>query len=235
MTRAELKYVPDSLVKCRGVLVLCPGWNGDGGQMVRDAAWREFAKKNELALVGLSFASTNDDAGTSGYHHVKKGSGQLLLDGIERIIPGKLPVVLFGFSRGGQFAHGMASQYPERVKVWACTGMGPVAELPSDVRCKPPGLLVCGMEDTNVDPTREAFFSGLRAKWPVCWLGVPRSGHVIEPRAVAWIREFFDAVLSMPPAAAGIWTEVTEHGLEGFLVQAWFPNEKLRRSWENFR
>lgn len=235
MTRAELKYVPDSLAGCRGVLVLCPGWNGDGGRMLRDAAWREFARKHKLAFVGLSFASEKDHDGDAGYHHVDKGSGQLLLDAIERIVPGKLPVVLFGFSRGGQFVHGMASRYPGRVRVWATTGMGPVAELPPGALGKPPGLLVSGMDDPNAGTAREAFFSGIRAKWPVCWLGVPRSGHVIEPRATEWVREFFNAVLSAPPGSAGVWREVTDHGLEGFLVQAWFPSEKLHRAWESFK
>lgn len=235
MTRAELKYFAPP-ANCAGALVLCPGWNGDGGAMLRDPGWQELARKHQLALVGLSFASDDEDGAEAGYHHSAKGSGQLLVDGVRQITKREVPLVLFGFSRGGQFVHAITCQFPEKVRTWACTGIGPTEEMPKETKAKPPGLLVCGLDDGNTSTSREAYLSGLRAKWPVCWLGVEKSGHVIEPRAAAWVRTYFDAVLALPRNNAGVWAEVgDERGLEGFLVRCWFPDEKTQDSWKKFQ
>jgi pimeloyl-ACP methyl ester carboxylesterase len=235
MTRAELKYYTPP-ADCTGVLVLCPGWNNDGAHWIKDAQWQEFARKQKLALVGLSFASENDSDGKTGYHLAERGSGKLLFEGLARIFPGtqeKRPVVLFGFSRGGQFAHAVAAQFPERVRVWAITG---AADTKIEKKTMAPGLVVCGLNDTNTGLSLETFFGGLRAKQRVCWLGVPASGHTVEPRAEAWVREFFEAVLAQPPDAAGIWEEGEfERGLDGFLIRVWFPDEKTQKSWKKFR
>ena len=39
------------------VLVLCPGCNGNGESLVRSHVWQQFAHRNHLGLVGLSFSS----------------------------------------------------------------------------------------------------------------------------------------------------------------------------------
>ena len=232
MTRAELKYYTPPK-DCVGALVLCPGWNGDGAHWIKNDHWQTFAKKQKLAVVGLSFASAEDPYGARGYHHAEKGSGKLLLEGIQQILQrDNAPVVLFGFSRGGQFVHAMASQFPARVRVWGITGAGPTQAAAGEM---PPGVIACGLEDTNAGHSRETFFSGLRAKQRVCWLGIPNSGHRIEAKAETWVRDFFGAVLTQPPGATGIWEEGEfERGLEGFLIRVWFPDEKIKKAWTSF-
>src|SRR3981189_443206 len=56
MTRAEFHYVK-TVRNPKAVLILCPGLNGNGESLVRSPKWIEFARKNKLGLVGLSFAS----------------------------------------------------------------------------------------------------------------------------------------------------------------------------------
>jgi pimeloyl-ACP methyl ester carboxylesterase len=234
MSRARLRYYAPPK-DCAGALVLCPGWNGDGAHLIRDARWQELARKHKLVLVGLDFAASEAEGEQSGYHHTEKGSGRLLFEGLHKIVKKDVPLTLFGFSRGGQFVNSLAARHPERVRVWCCTGSALTEEFPAGAKVKPPGVVACGLKDGNTSSSLSLFFSGLRARWRVCWLGVPNSGHTIEPRAAAWVREFFDAVLSAPADVSGVWTESEERGLEGFLVRSWCPDEKTKKTWEAFR
>lgn len=236
MTRAELKHfeVPAG---CAGALVLCPGYNADGEAMMRSPVWRELAKRHRLVLVGLSFASAEDDLqpeGRRGYYYVEKGSGRLLLEGVRKIAGKEVPVSLFGFSGGAHFVHRLAYRFPDKVRVWAVSGFGWHDEAPADSNAKPPGIFVCGLDDERLPATRDAFLSARRAKWPVCWYGVPKSGHVIDPGASAWVAGYFDAELSAP-GKPGVWAEAGDRGLDGFLVKCRFPNEAVRDSWAGAR
>lgn len=62
----------------KGVLVLCPGQNGSSESMVQSAAWREFAAREGLDLVGLRFVSSDEDLKNGrGYFVASRGSGAL--------------------------------------------------------------------------------------------------------------------------------------------------------------
>lgn len=55
-TTAEFRlWVPESVPKLRGVLVLLPGWQGDGRGMADDSAWQAFAEGEGFALLGCHF------------------------------------------------------------------------------------------------------------------------------------------------------------------------------------
>ena len=63
---------PESVVK--GLLVLSPGWNGDGRNLVDDAGWRQFAKQAGFGIIGVCLRS--DEKKASVYHIVDQGSGE---------------------------------------------------------------------------------------------------------------------------------------------------------------
>ena len=236
MIRAELKYgtVPPD---CAGALVLCPGYNGDGETLIREKGWRDFAKKHRLVLVGLSFASNTDDLSAKnrrGYYYAENGSGHLLLSGLRKIIGKDLPIAIFGFSGGAHFTHRFVYQFPEKIKVWAAYGFGWYDDAPESPTIKPPGVFACGLKDSRFDATLSAFLSARRAQWPVCWLGIPENGHITDARAIALIRNYFDAVFLMKKETLGIWTYARHWGLDGFWVKAWFPNEKTLNDWYAF-
>ncbi|MDR2983131.1 MAG: hypothetical protein LBV12_12925 [Puniceicoccales bacterium] len=236
MVRAELKYF-DPPAQCAGALVLCPGYNQDGEFLIRQKEWQDLAQKHRLILVGLSFASKEEDLGASerrGYYYVERGSGEILLAELEKITSRDLSIVIFGHSGGAHFAHRFVYQFPDRVRAWGAYGFGWHDEAPAASKAKPPGVFICGLKDERLGSTREAFLSGLRSQWPVCWLGVPGSGHVIDSKASVWVRSYFDAILSQPSNAPGVWSKASDRGLEGFLVRCWFPNEKIKKSWEQF-
>ena len=117
VTRADI-YIEHCKVGARGTLVICPGRNGNGQDLIENPKWVDFAKKEKLNLVGLSFAS-NDDPEDRGYFNVASGSGQILLDGLrEAFGPKQPPLLLYGMSRGAQFTYSFSRWKPDLVIAW---------------------------------------------------------------------------------------------------------------------
>ncbi len=77
MTRADLLY-DSTLMTPNAIVVLCPGYNGTGREFLLDGQWQKFAKKNNLGLVTLSFASHEKDLSNGkGYYYVWRESGKI--------------------------------------------------------------------------------------------------------------------------------------------------------------
>ena len=106
----------------KGILVLNPGFNGDGRKAVLDPVWQKFATKHNLIIVASHFKNYKKSERRPQYRDASKGSGDILLKSIEKYsktISNKniiqLPLLLFGFSAGGQFNYEFASWKPEKV------------------------------------------------------------------------------------------------------------------------
>lgn len=106
MTRANLSYIiPEGVKEPGGFLLLASGYNSDGTFLIKKTEWIEFAKKHELILVGLSFASNTDDlTNGKGYYYASKGSGQVFLDGLDKIQGGELPIYVWILGRGAFYS-----------------------------------------------------------------------------------------------------------------------------------
>jgi pimeloyl-ACP methyl ester carboxylesterase len=235
MTRAELKYgeVPS---QCAGALVLCPGYNQDGEPFLRDKAWMNFAQRNKLVPIALSFASDEADLSARtrrGYYYAKNGSGKLLLSGVRTIAGKEVPIVIFGFSGGAHFTHRFAYAFPDKVRVWGAYSFAWYDKAPNVSKPKP-GIFICGLDDERLDSTRDAFLSASNAKWPACWLPVAKNGHSIDRRAADFTRSFFDAVLAMPTGKEGISEKPKKRPGEKRTATVWFPNTQLKEAWEKF-
>ncbi len=236
MTRADLKF-REPPKNCRGALVLCPGFNRDGEYLLRDAGWRDFAEKHNLAMIALCFASEEDDLSEKtrrGYYYVSGGSGELLLEGIGKIVGRELPIAIFGWSGGAHFTHRFVYAFPEKISVWCAYGFGWFDEAPSirNAQSDPPGIFVCGTKDERYEAVREAFLSARRAKRRVCRLSVAGTGHAVDHRATERVRKYFDAVLSPAETGTGVWAETKCLEEEGFLVKSWFPSDALMQEAE---
>ena len=95
MSRADLYYVAP-VEDLRAVLILSPGCNGNGESLIRSPVWQQFAHRNHLGLVGLSFSSPEKAIHNgTGYYYASKGSGDKLLDGIRKIYGRDLPLLLY--------------------------------------------------------------------------------------------------------------------------------------------
>jgi len=238
MTRADLCYVKPEGAPC-AVLVLAASWNSQGNVLITRKQWQEFAIKHNLGLVGLSFASEKEALldGT-GYYYASKGSGQLLLEGIERIYGKPLPLLLYGFSGGAQFTTRFVEWAPERVLGWCAAGAG-WYDKPASNPASPPGIVSSGDEDLAYGPSIGYFMQGRKAGKPWLWLPLARTDHVIVPQLDEFVRKYFSVLLDQNPKK-GAYADIhlrtlIDHDTDpvspkrmGFL-----PDESLFDSWIN--
>lgn len=139
----------------KGILVLTPGFNDDGRKAVLDSVWQKFATKHNLIIVASHFKDYQKLEGRPPYRDASKGSGDILLKSIEKysktmsnenII--QLPLLLFGFSAGGQFNYEFASWKPEKVISFVVNkgGYYSTAVTSSETQ-KVPGIFFMGEDD----------------------------------------------------------------------------------------
>jgi poly(3-hydroxybutyrate) depolymerase len=183
------------------VLVLVPGYNGKGEQML-DARWKAFAEKNQLVMLAPTFrAAGNENNMGKGYYYPEQGSGEAMekaLKEVERRTGVKTDKVLFfGFSAGAHYAHRFALWKPQRVKAFVAYSAGwwsePTARL-KDV----PALIMCGETDERYEPTFEFFKRGQELGCTWVWRSYDQTGHVLTP-AVRDMAEVFLAHYAQMP------------------------------------
>lgn len=106
-----------------GVLVLVPGSNSDGRAQVGDPFWQDFARQHHLALVGCCFQDhPHEHMNIEDYARAPAGSGAALLAAVDRLAQtaahpeaATAPLLLWGFSAGGEFNYEFACWKPARV------------------------------------------------------------------------------------------------------------------------
>ena len=139
----------------KGILVLNPGFNGDGRKAVLDPVWQKFATKHNLIIVASHFKNYKKSERRPQYRDASKGSGDILLKSIEKYsktISNKniiqLPLLLFGFSAGGQFNYEFASWKPEKVISFVVNKGGYYSTaITSKETQKVPGIFIIGEND----------------------------------------------------------------------------------------
>ena len=238
LTRADI-YVTPAPGASAGTLILCPGHNGNGEDMIDDPEWSDFAKKLNLNLVGLSFAS-NDDTQDRGYFWAETGSGKVLLDGLKRAFGDKqLPLLIYGFSRGAQFTYSFSSWKPELVLAW-CAYSATEFE-PSQIQLpRAKGIIACGDEDEpNYSSSTFQFLKGRSMARPWTWVSIAHTGHERSPALEAFARAYFTSIL-LNPARSGLWLDVdTETPTapaeleEHPTLAAWLPDENVAQIWKD--
>jgi hypothetical protein len=234
--RAELFFAP-TVPRPKAVLLLCPGYNGNGEGLIRQREWQEFATKHQLGLAGLSFASDGELLQKGrGYYYPALGSGQLLLDGLRGKFGRDLPILLYGFSGGAHFTSRFAEWRPDRVLAW-CAYSAAWWDEPASRRHAPPGLIVCGDEDPSRYGASLLFFKqGRGVGKPWLWLSLPKTGHQASPKLDAFVRDYFRAILSN---SSGVWVDVdreeiisTDQALNQPSLSGWLPCRTIHEGWK---
>lgn len=237
MIRAEMHYIA-TVASPKAVLVLCPGCNGSGENLIRAREWIAFAKENDLGLVGLSFASPMAAIhdGT-GYYYASKGSGEKLLEGIRNIYGKDLPLLLYGFSGGAHFTSRFEQWNPARVLSWCAYSAGWWDE-PKRSPISPPGIVACGDEDPRYGASLIYFKQGRAVGSPWQWVSLAKTGHEGSPALDEFVRRYFEVVLS-DRDQAGVWTDIdceekvddAEQAVHPSLT-GWLPSERLFGGWK---
>lgn len=237
--RADLYFIPTS-EKLKGVLVLCPGCNGNGEGFLKQPQWQRFAKQNQLGLVGLSFASPVKKLQANlGYYYADQGSGKLLVDGLDQAFGNDLPIMLFGFSGGAHFTSRFMEWKPERVKAW-CAYSAEWWSDPKSSKAMPPGIVACGDYDGSRYGASQMFFNkGRSLGKPWTWVSLSKIDHEWHPQLEEFVRIYFAAVLQSPQKAP-VWCDVeTKRALDLKAVDlqptlaAWLPDSSVAGSWRS--
>ena len=186
-------WMADGKPSPSGVLVLVPGYNGKGEQML-DGRWKKFAEKNALVLLAPSFhAEGNENNQGKGYYYPEQGSGQVMekaLDELHQRMGVEVARVLFfGFSAGAHYSHRFALWRPRRVVAFVAYSAGWWSEPTREMRAVP-ALIMCGETDERYPPTWEFFKKGQKLGCPWVWRSYKNTGHVMIP-AVRDLAEVF--------------------------------------------
>ncbi len=239
LQRADL-YVLKLVQHPTAILVLSPGYDENGKDWIQDPLWQKFARELNLDLVGLSFASDGEVLKKGrGYYYPSQGSGQLLLDGINREFDPETPLLLYGFSGGAHFTSGFAEWKPSRVIGW-CAYSAEWWEKPVPNANGPPGLVACGEDDERLGASLIYFKQGRALEKPWLWLCAPHTGHSIYPPAEDFIRNYFAALLKKGTSVAtGEWvdidqkTEAESNVIKGQpSLTGWLPDRELMSQWQ---
>jgi hypothetical protein len=244
LRRADI-YQAETVVKPQAILVLCPGCNGNGEVLVRQPEWRTFASENNLALLGLSFASPESLLVEGrGYYYASQGSGEVLLRALDRIFGRRLPLLLYGFSGGAHFVSRFVEWKPASVLAWCAYSAG-WWDTPVPLISSPPGLVACGEEDGGrYGATFSYFLQGRALGKPWAWVSLPSTGHVISHRLEGLVRDYFTVLLhaaastANPATPSACWCDndsklrVTDDCVKRQpTLVSWFPNEEFAAKW----
>lgn len=240
MTKSELNC-ERNFPATNGVLVLCPGMNGDGAILAKDSAWRAFAKERGLGLVGVSFSSPpellyGDPA--IGYYYPEQGAGDVLIRGLRELYGKDVKLFLYGFSGGAQFCARFTDQHPDRVLSWAAYAACFWADHVSANPSSPPGIVTCGEFDADrYGPAFGYFQQGRRkdARWT--WVSVGNIGHVRHKRLEEFIRSYFSAVLA-GKFDQSVWLDAEtmeptteDERLLTPALSVWLPTPEVKEAW----
>jgi hypothetical protein len=264
-TKAAFRFwSPSYKDSIRGVIVLVPGLDGDGLNMVADDSWQALAQKYRLALVSCFLKGGGEGA----YYDAPRGTGQALLEALKdfaaeakRPEVEMAPLFLYGESAGGQFNYDFVLWKPERVACFVVNKGGFYNDSVANENVRSvPGLFILGMSDDQkrIDAITKIWKEGRDhgAVWALA--PQPGSGHEFSqtPRLA---RAFFEPLLktrlpdssslgsndpptlNIIPENKGWLGDLTTHEIhdestdpEPDLKASWLPNQSAAQAWKDF-
>lgn len=198
---AEFRFHRTSDQIPKAILVLVPPSNSDGRGMIKSPEWIKYATENNLLLCGCYFED-EQPAGIEVYCDMLSGSGDALIEAITTyghiigVFLDETPLLLWGFSAGGQFNYEFTCMYPKKVKAFVVNkgGIYYTALASTDTR-RVAGLFILGDADSwwRKDIVRGIY--SVNKHWGANWeLCSEAMGHS-EGRSAELGRTFFAKIL----------------------------------------
>jgi predicted esterase len=247
-------WLPEKAQRVSGLIVLVPGLQSDGLDLVNDLRWQLLAAKWNFGLLGCTL---RDRSGT--YYLADKGTGRALLEALQKLSRRsnhpeikEAPLAMWGYSAGGQFNYNFTSLTPERVIAFVAV-KGAYYDAPTDSRSRSvPALFFIGEKDEaiRVRNITDVFETNRRQGAPWCVAIVPNEGHGIG-KTVDFALSFFDAVIPQRLDHKGglrvlnqstAWLgNVTSHEIAAASSYSqpasdavWLPDESTALKWKQF-
>jgi hypothetical protein len=180
-------WIPEG-IEPRAILVLSVGGLGNGTNMVKNLAWKSFAKEEQLALlgtyVGPDFIESAENLRLA-VRQIAKARG------LEKIV--ELPYLLRGHSSGGIFSYVFAQEYKYSTLAWANI-KGSMTSIDDALS---PGLFIVGENDLESrNQSIESAFNAQRESGAFSAFALePNVGHG-GGEADPLIREYFSGILN---------------------------------------
>ena len=257
-TKAEFRlWLDDGAPAPRALLVVLPGYQGDGRGNATNASWQSFARKHKLGILGVKFQCQEN--GPS-YHSVEGGSGDALFAALRKLATdSKQPAVadarllVWGHSAGGQVAYGLGCFKPDRIIAFAAIKGGYYNSKFNPRVRQIPAMFFIGEKDEDFrrENITKVFEDnrGSGALW--CITIEPKAGHEVG-KVNNVILPFFESCLALRlPASAGGslnsldaakgWTGLrdnfelkpprTDSGVSRTKT-IWLPDETTAKAWQ---
>ncbi|WP_343028708.1 hypothetical protein [Akkermansia muciniphila] len=240
MTRADF-YCYQGATSPQAILILVPGFNGNGKTLVAEAKWQNYAVKNKLLLIGISFASKIEDIQNGkGYYYVEKGSGEILLAFLRRLSSKKRPLYMYGFSGGAHFVSRFVEWAPSEVNGWCAYAAGWWTS-PCKRGNAPPGIVACGDNDYRLGSSFCYFKEGRKIGRRWLWINITDVGHSPCLALDDFVRDYFEVLIkeySIQHISVWIDIETGEKVCKKFLkkvpsLTGFLPSETLIPKWKN--
>ena len=182
--------VPSSYDADSRVIVLFGGrgWNGD--KTLSTFSFGRLADRERAFLISPSFSKGE-------YWRPETGTGGKLAAAIAELAKRyglkKQPVVLYGYSAGGQCAALFAQSKDLSVSAWGAHGCGVYPDAPYATSAA--ALVTCGEQDADRMRISRNFACGYREKGGALLLKPLSGGHDLDEKALSIAREWLRAVL----------------------------------------
>lgn len=265
--KAEFRlWLADAHERVDAVLVLMPGSNEDGRSMVEEPVWQDLAARRHLALLGCRLTDyPHARPFIEHYVDAAQGSGQALLDALVSLASrtehpelAEAPLLLWGFSAGGELNYELVAWKPERVVAFVVNKGGIYySALVSEAARKVPGILFVGGKDLEYRTSTIMGLFAVNRRAGALWALAeePDVAHV-PGRSQDIARIFFEDVLPLrlpaeeptPDGSRALRPMAEAEGLVGDLKTgtfrrradaaqpdhptAWLPTERVARAWK---
>ena len=242
VSTAAFDYRADvSPAKAKGIVVLVPGYNRDGAEMLAEPEWADFARENGFLLGAFTFVSHIDDLREGGgYYATAEGSGAVAAAALKKFGAGRLPVFMYGFSGGAHFTASFAENFPKSVLGWCAASFEAKTRrvnLKKDAKGMPPGIVACGAEDDRLGAALAYCGRGrdVGRKWT--WIEQPGLDHRRSPEIEAFARRYFLLLAKKKGAGAGVWLDtgsgedVAHSAKTAKTLKTWLPSAELADEW----
>ena len=193
-------WIPEGITP-KNILVLTPGGFSNGIGLVNLKEWQDYAKKEDLALLGVYITSASSASVNALFTGLKNISLKREIAYIN-----DLPFLLRGFSSGGRFSHVFSSKYPNKTVAFA--NIKGLINNSDQISKNISELIIVGERESaeRIEHLKSVFLSSRKVSKICCFAIEPNEGHSLGD-SDQLVRDFFSSVLKKRSTLGNFYSE----------------------------